>query len=107
MVPNALGGFGGIANLVPQNGDMNNGPWRRVELVAKTCAAKWQTTYKVTPVYADNSSIRPTSLRADIVVLFLGIIPITGASIIMSNSSPTPGMEAASIAFRDGATAYC
>ncbi|MFT7723217.1 MAG: DNA/RNA non-specific endonuclease [Roseateles sp.] len=91
LIPAALGGWGGRANLVPQNGEMNNGPWRTVENVPSKCRLSRQTTYIVTPKYLTPLDIRPARLDVKLIVHLTGIPwPLTAGAVGMPNIAPTP-----------------
>jgi hypothetical protein len=69
LVPAELGGWGGRANLVPQNGTLNSGTWRTVENAAGRCAGgDYQVTYSVTATYPDIENPRPSELEAALFV---------------------------------------
>lgn len=61
LIADFLGGSGLRANMVPQNGKLNNGPWKSMELKIKNCADKHNTTInmQVLVLYPDKLSIIP------------------------------------------------
>jgi len=66
LVPKAKGGPDIRANLVPQNGNLNGGEWRdKFEKTMRNCvdAPGIWGYYKVEPIYAWGSSLRPTQLK--------------------------------------------
>jgi hypothetical protein len=107
LVANSLGGWGGRANLVPQNGPFNRGPWRAVEAVPAVCAKTYPTTYTVIPQYLSATDLRPARLMAQIVILYAGFFPITASIISAPNVVPSVQTQQASQDFRTLASRFC
>jgi DNA/RNA non-specific endonuclease len=102
LIPTALGGWGGRANIVPQNGSMNMGPWKIIESIPSICSKRWTTTYIVTPGYASPLDVRPARFDLTITVLILGVLPLTAAAAGMPNIEASPGMYAAAYGLKNG-----
>lgn len=90
LVASALGGYGRRANLIPQNGQMNNGVWRIVENKVGRCArSPFRTVYQATPGYANSLSLRPSRLYASLWLTrrIIGLIPypVVGGTLGLAN----------------------
>lgn len=77
LVADALGGYGGRANLVPQNGQLNNTVWKRVENALLSCRnlKNGWVNLNVGVSYPDTVSIIPTEFRVNVLIKsgFLGL----------------------------------
>ncbi len=110
LIPAVLGGYNKRANIVPQNGTMNNSVWRKVEnLVRKCVTSRYSGSYTVTPQYADPTSVRPSHLQA-YVVLYRPLIPIVPAvtgTLRLPNQVPGAAQTLAAEGFIANFTPYC
>ena len=61
LIAAQLGGWGGRANLAPQNSNFNNSSWRRIENKAKQCGTGERFYYRYTTyvLYPTTQALRP------------------------------------------------
>jgi hypothetical protein len=88
LIADSLGGWGGRANLVPQNGAMNTGIWNhKVEDTVRRCVKSGLgVNYTVSALYL-NDTVRPASLEAMLFV-YAGE-NVYQSQVHLANRSPT------------------
>jgi len=105
MIPAALGGYGGRANIIPQDGSLNGGPWRSVEYVPTLCRKKFPVQYQFTNVYFSPADVRPAFIKAWVKIDH-GLAATVGET-GTRNGAPTPAAVTQLNAFKTMATFYC
>ena len=68
MIGSQLGGWGGRANLVPQQYNFNRGNWKRVEDAVARCGrlGSGRVEYHVDVDYPDATTLTPSQFHADV-----------------------------------------
>ena len=65
LVASVLGGWGGRANLVPQNANFNRGSWRLIEDATAGCLNNFNLnshTYQAAVTYPNSATLRPNNM---------------------------------------------
>lgn len=108
LIAASLYGSARRANMVPQSGTFNNGPWRYLEIRAGRCArSRWTTGYQANAWYSSNTTSRPYSMRQFLSV-YNGGRPVHQADIsYFYNQAATPEMTADAAAASAGMRYYC
>lgn len=68
LIAAMLNGYGGRANMVPQNSQFNSSQWLSAEYTVRRCVRRRPTSLIVTPIYTSSSTVRPTQMWMDIKV---------------------------------------
>jgi hypothetical protein len=116
LVASKLGGWGGRTNLVPQDGELNNSEWKRVEnLVGRCMAAGYITLFQVYAIPPLRStSLRPERFNASLSIgeiIWVGPFPIPVTRAIgqlqIQNEVPDDVMRSAVQGFIQEFSPYC
>lgn len=109
LIPAALGGWPGRANLVPQNGGkggMNGSVWRVIEnALARCVGGDYQIQYGVTATYPDIDNPRPTQLGATLFVIAGDQEYVQTAT--LANRAPTSNEQQQANAFANSVFPMC
>lgn len=107
LIAASLGGWGGRANIVPQDGVVNNTGWRVVEGVPANCRRHANITYTVAVSYPTILDVRPDKFFANIVVDHPTFGRQEGVLINYPNRDLPPATMQAAQAFKNFSLPYC
>jgi len=107
LVAASLGGYGGRANIVPQNRSFNSGPWYTVEYRAGRCVrSPYKTGYAAYAWYSSNTTSRPYAMGQSLSIYDARNRPVHTGQISYYNKAATTEMRSDASNLSSGFTRY-
>lgn len=107
LIAASLYGSARRANMVPQSGSFNRGPWYTMEYRAGRCArSRWQSAYQANVWYDGNTTSRPYAMRQFLSIYNRGR-PYRQADITYYNKAATSEMRADASRASSAMRLYC